>query len=50
MAHDYLGVKLEIVWDIATIDMPILKKFAEEIIEQYKDNDSEQADDADFDL
>lgn len=32
MAHDYLNVDMEIVWDIATHDLPILKLAIAELL------------------
>jgi uncharacterized protein with HEPN domain len=49
IAHDYIGINLDIVWEVATTEIPVLKKFADEIIDKYKeitpDMDNDHIDD-----
>jgi uncharacterized protein with HEPN domain len=36
LIHDYFGVNEEVVWKTATEDLPVLKKYIEEIIKSLK--------------
>lgn len=35
-AHNYLDMDLQRIWDSATIDVPILKRFCESVLSEYK--------------
>jgi len=42
LAHDYLGIDLDTVWDITQRDVPELKRAAEEILSASQERDSER--------
>ena len=36
IVHDYDGIKLEFIWDIITIDLPVLKNSLQEILDNNR--------------
>lgn len=36
LVHDYLGVDLDRIWEIVSIDLPVLKKQVEQIREEFQ--------------
>lgn len=38
IAHEYFGVKLEVIWDTAVIEIPKLKKNINQVLKDLEDN------------
>lgn len=36
VVHEYFGVKLDVVWDTVTKDIPVFKKLIQEILQELE--------------
>ena len=42
-AHSYATLNIEVIWEVATKDIPALSKFCDEIISKYRDEKNNDA-------